>query len=70
MTFGVILLYCRDNDDKTPYEETHRGVIRLMAERNFPKMETFISSLEKASASAPDKKIDELYPKLLEMLSK
>jgi hypothetical protein len=70
MTFGVFLLYCRDNYDKALYEETRRGVIGLMAERGLPKMETFVSSLEKASASAPDKKIDELYPKLLEMLGK
>jgi len=33
-------------------------------------METFISSLEKVRAEAPDVKIDELYPRLLKLLNK
>jgi len=70
MTYAVFLLYCEDNYDKTLYAETRSGLISVMAERGFPKMEVFLSCLEKARALAPDKKIDELYPQLLELLAK
>lgn len=70
MTFGVFLLYCKDNYDNTLFEETRNSVISLMTDRGFPKMETFISSLEKVRAEAPDVKIDELYPRLLKLLTK
>jgi len=70
MTFAVFLLYCGDNYEKTFYAETRSGLINLMAERGFPKMEIFISSLEKSRALSPNKKIDDLYPELLELLAK
>lgn len=70
MTFGVFLLYCKDNYDNALFQETRNSVISLMTDRGFPKMETFISSLEKVRSEAPDKKIDELYPQLLKLLNK
>jgi Domain of unknown function (DUF4932) len=70
MTFGTFLMYCQDNYNKALYAETRNNVISLMTARGFPKMELFASSLEQARSAAPDKKIDDLYPKLLELLGK
>ncbi|MDT3401983.1 DUF4932 domain-containing protein [Mucilaginibacter terrae] len=66
MTFATFLLFCKDNYDQTVYTETRKSVISVMIERGFTKMEAFVSILEKVRAAAPDKKVDELYPQLLE----
>ncbi|WP_293309568.1 DUF4932 domain-containing protein [Pedobacter sp. UBA5917] len=70
MTFGTFLLYCQDNYNKALYAETRNNVISLMIARGFPKMELFVSCLEQAKSELPDKKIDDLYPYLLELLSR
>ncbi|MEH3113193.1 DUF4932 domain-containing protein [Pedobacter terrae] len=70
MTFGAFLIYCQDNYNKAIYAETRSNVISLMTARGFMKMELFISCLEQARMAAPDNKIDDLYPKLLELLDK
>lgn len=70
MTFGTFLLYCQDNYNKALYAETRNNVISLMTARGFPKMELFVSCLEQARSAAPQKKIDDLYPHLLKLLSK
>ncbi|WP_412466892.1 DUF4932 domain-containing protein [Pedobacter sp. KLB.chiD] len=70
MTFGAFLIYCKDNYSEALYAETRNNVISLMTARGFPKMELFTSCLEKVRSAAPDKKIDDLYPQLLELLDK
>lgn len=70
MTYAVFLLYCKDNYDQVLYAETGSSLISLMKDRGFPKMEAFAQSLEKARSYARDKKIDDLYPRLLDLLSK
>lgn len=70
MTYAVFLVYCQDNYNRSLYEETRGNVISVMKDRGFPKMETFISALEKVRSTAPEQKIDDLYPQLLELMSK
>lgn len=69
MTFAVFICYCQDNYNQEVYRETRNNVIRLMADRGFPKMEAFTACLEKARLASPDKKIDDLYPQLLNLLA-
>jgi len=68
MTFGVFLLYCKDNYDKKTFEETRRGVIQIMEARGFPKMDIFVAGLEQAKIANPNQKIDDLYPNFLAIL--
>lgn len=68
MTFAVFLVYCQDNYSKALYEETRGNVISVMKDRGFPKMEVFISALEKVRSAAPEQKIDDIYPQLLELM--
>ncbi len=68
MTYGVFVLYCKDQYDAASYQEARKDVITLMADRGFPNMERFVTALENVRAAAPDQKIDDLYPRLLELL--
>ncbi len=69
MTFGVFLLYCKDHYDEKTFMEATKGVISLMKDRGFPKMEAFTNLLFKAYADNRNKKIDDWYPQFLQMFS-
>lgn len=70
MTFGVFVLYCKDNYDNNDFLAAKESVIALMKERGFPKMQEFINKLLKVRAENPDKKIDDIYPEFLKQFEK
>lgn len=65
MTFGVFVLYCKDNYDTKDFLSAKENVILLMKERGFPKMQEFTDKLLKVRSENPDKKIDDIYPEFL-----
>lgn len=70
MTYGVFVLYCKDNYDQASLNKATKDAISLMSERGFPKMELFIEVLFKIRAEHPNKKIDTWYPEFLKQLAK
>lgn len=65
MTFGVFVLYCKDNYDKKDFLSAKESIIILMKDRGFPKMQEFTDKLLKVRSESPDKKIDDIYPEFL-----
>jgi Domain of unknown function (DUF4932) len=70
MTFGVFVLYCKDNYDNKDFLSAKEGVISLMKERGFPKMQEFTDKLLSVRAENPNKKIDDIYPEFLKQFEK
>ena len=70
MTFGVFILYCRDNYENEDFIAAKEGVIELMIQRGFPKMQEFTDKLLKARSENAGKKIDYWYPEFLKQFEK
>lgn len=70
MTFGVFLLYCKDNYDNKDFLYAKESVISLMKERGFPKMREFTDKLLEMRAKNRDKKMDDIYPEFLQLFAK
>ncbi len=69
MTYGVFLLYCKDNYDQSALEKVTKDVIALMTDRGFPKMEIFAQKLLKIRSEYPNEKIDKWYPEFLKQFA-
>lgn len=65
MTYGAFILYSKDFYDAKTFENTKNGVIQVMKERGFIKMQEFTDKLLLSYAINHDKKIDEWYPEFL-----
>jgi len=70
MTFGVFVLYCKENYDNNDFVFAKESVISLMKERGFPKMQEFTDKLLKLRAENPNQKIDDIYPEFLKQFEK
>lgn len=70
MTFGVFVLYCKENYQHNDFIFAKESIISLMKERGFTKMQEFTDKLLKVRAENPTKKIDDIYPELLKLLEK
>lgn len=69
MTYGVFLLYCKDNYDQAALEKVTKEVIALMTDRGFPKMKIFVENLFKIRSEYPNEKIDKWYPEFLKQFA-
>ncbi|MFX1706883.1 DUF4932 domain-containing protein [Chitinophaga sp. CC14] len=68
MTFGVFILYCEEvyKNDPAILKEVYTDVNEVMSkQRGFVKMKEFTDCLIRLRKAQPRKKIDELYPALL-----
>lgn len=65
MTYGVFLLFCKDNYDDSTFSKVRGEVIQLMTMRGFPKMKDFTDKLIKIYTENPGKKIDGWYGEFL-----
>lgn len=65
MTYGVFLIYCKENYDKSAFDKVYLETIQLMTDRGFPQMKDFTDKLLKIYSENPDKKIDNLYANFL-----
>jgi len=68
MTFSTFYLFCNDkflNDPET-ISYAYNDINSVMSERGFPKIKGFNDELLRLHIMSPDKKIDDLYPELLE----
>lgn len=70
MTYGIFVIYCKDNYDNKDFLAAKESVIALMKERGFPEMRDFIEKLLKVRSENPDKKIDDIYPEFLKQFEK
>ncbi|MDR6197519.1 DUF4932 domain-containing protein [Siphonobacter sp. SORGH_AS_0500] len=70
MTFGVFVLYCKENYDNKDFLSAQESVISLMKERGFPKMQEFTDKLLKVRSENPGTKIDDIYPEFLKQFQK
>lgn len=61
MTYGVFLLYCKEQYDPATFDKVYQETVKLMSERGFPSMKKFTDQLLKTKAEHPQKKIDNLY---------
>ena len=68
MTYGVFLLYCKDNFDVDALPNATQSVINLMTERGFVKMQEFTDILFNVSAQYPTKTVEEWYPEFIKQL--
>ncbi|AWH85090.1 DUF4932 domain-containing protein [Flavobacterium album] len=68
MTYGVYVLYCKDNYDQATFNKVTKDVITQMTDRGFTKMELFMDSLLKLRSEHPNEKIDKWYPEFLKQL--
>lgn len=68
MTFAVFYLYCADQyaDDSPTLTYAYRDLNEIMKQRGFIKMKEFNDELLSLRKKYPNKKIEELYPDLLE----
>ncbi|WP_278354093.1 MULTISPECIES: DUF4932 domain-containing protein [Bacteroidota] len=69
MTYGVFLLYCKDNYDQATSDKATKDIITVMTDRGFPKMEIFSENLLKTRSEYPNEKIDKWYPEFLKQLA-
>jgi len=70
MTYGVFVLYCKDQYDQATLNKVIKDITDIMVERGFPKMNIFIENLLKTRSQHPGKKIDTWYPEFLEQFDK
>lgn len=68
MTYAAFYLYCNDefSDDSETIDYAYKDVNAVMIERGFPKIKEFNDELLRLHNVNKDKKIDDLYPALLE----
>ncbi|MGH1516220.1 DUF4932 domain-containing protein [Chryseobacterium sp. JK1] len=68
MTFAVFYLYCADKyaDDSPTVAYAYRDVNEIMKQRGFIKMKEFNDELLSLRKKYPTKKIEDLYPDLLQ----
>jgi len=70
MTYGVFVLYCKDQYDLAISDKVIKDITEIMFERGFPKMNIFIENLLKTRSQHPGKKIDTWYPEFLKQFEK
>ncbi len=70
MTYGVFLMYCKDNFDSNVTKKASQEIRDLMTDRGFIKMEMFTENLFNVYDKNQNKKIDDWYPELINSFKK
>ncbi|UTA68809.1 DUF4932 domain-containing protein [Emticicia sp. 21SJ11W-3] len=69
MTYGVYVLYCKDQYDQATFEKVNKDIISIMTERGFTKMKLFSENLLKIRQAYPKEKIDKWYPEFIKLFA-
>lgn len=70
MTYGVFLIYCKDNFESNVTKKASQEIRDLMTDRGFIKMEIFTENLFNVYDKNQNKKIDDWYPELINSFKK
>jgi hypothetical protein len=70
MTFGLFLIYCKDNFSPDVAEKANQQVAELMTDRGFSKMKIFTENLLKIYDKNQNNKVDDWYPEFINSFSK
>lgn len=72
LTWGLFILYAQDNfgNDKELMDQVTENINSMMIKKGFPRAKEFNEELLSLYQSAKDKKIENLYPQLLDWSSK